>query len=158
MSLPESIEDSFSKKRWIEELWEEVRYDPQMRDLIFEVVIDDMEAHAKEVADEREDAIRDEVRDEIKEDLMEDPPEDLRAKVIKSLIEYPPSGLDESLEAWRELRAQIRDEARNDYENEIGDLRLTIEVLREGIAGLKGVEYKPPESEKKTSTKGKVRR
>jgi hypothetical protein len=153
-----TIEDNFSKKHWIEELWEEVRGDAQTRDLIFGAVIDDMEEHAKEIAEEREDKIRDEVRDEIKEDLMGDPPEDLRAKVIKGLIEYPPAGMDESLEAWRELRAQIRDEARDDYENELGDLRLTIEGLREQIADLKGVEYRPPEPKKKNPTKGKVRR
>lgn len=156
MSLPESIEDNFSKKRWIEELWEEVRYDPQMRDLIFGAVIDDMEAHMEEVTDKREDAIRNEVRDEIKEDLMEDPPEDLVAKVIKGLIEYPPRDLDEGWEAWRELRAQIRDEVRDDYEDEIGDLRLTIEVLREEIARLMGVEHEPGGSE--APKKGKVRR
>jgi hypothetical protein len=152
-----TMEIELAKRDFVKQLWEETRYDETARDLIFGEVIEDMETHAEEVADEREDAIRDEVRDEVKGDLIEDPPDDLIAGVIKSLIEYPPNGDNqEAYSPWLELRGQITSEIRGEAENELGDLELKIEGLKEEIARLKGEKYETPEVRK--AKRGKVRR
>lgn len=139
-----TMENEFAKRDWITGLWEETRFDETARDFLFECVIEDLEERARDVAEEREDRIKEELRDEFEAELMDDPPEDLRAKVIKGLIEYPPNGMDEALGPWKELEAQIRDRAREDLEDEIGDLRMTIELLREEIARYKGQAIEPP--------------
>lgn len=150
-----TMEIELAKRDFVRQLWEETEHDETARSLIFEDVIEGMEARAEEIADEREDEIKGDAVAEAKEELIDDPPDDLRARVIKSLIEYPPDGSDfDSWPQWVKLRDQIKDEVREDLEDELGDLRLANEVLKEEIARLKGVKYEPPEVQKR----GRARR
>src|SRR6185369_5588327 len=144
-----TMEIGLAKRDFITQLWEETQHDERARDLIFGEVMEAMEAYGKEVADEREDQIKSKARDDVKEELIDYPPDDLRARVIKDLIEYPPTGSDfGSYPAWIELRQQIKSDLRSDLEDEMGDLRLANEILREEIARLKGEKYEPPEIQK----------
>lgn len=147
--LPMTMDTNFSKRDWIKELWDETEHDETLREFIFGEVLEDLEAHARDVSEAREDDLREELRDEIKQDLKNDPPDDLRARVIKDIIEYPPSGVDEAFDSWRQLEDQMRSRAREEVGDEMGDLKLTIETLQQEIADLKGVEYKPPRDPRK---------
>jgi hypothetical protein len=138
-----TLESRFAKRDLIAQIWEETRYDEKEREFLFDTVIEDMEAYGKELAEAREDEIRGEVRSDIREEWRDDPPDDLRASVIKGLLTYPPMKREAGHEHWKELRKQFKDDARSEVEDEMGDLRLEIEQLKDEIAQLRGVSRDP---------------
>ena len=118
-----TMEIELAKRDLVKQLWDETQGDEAARDLVFGDVIDAMEAHMEEVADQREDVIRDELREDVKSDLIDDPPDALIEKVTELLLDDPP------LKLVDKIKEEIRDQMEQELSDQRDDLRADTELL-----------------------------